>query len=190
MKLPVNMLKQKDIAFIAYPVTDIERSRLFYGEKLGLKETGIFKIGGGHLWVEYAVGTSTFAITDGWNPAKSFYGSFKSPDTPGLLLRIIHKIMGYELPIPPEADYRAYGAIVAIEVENFDDAMNYLHKFGIIPSHEDALAIESKTEKIQFLVEGEHGLEDVFKKKTETKNRIFTHIYDPDYNLVIIHQRK
>jgi len=59
-----------EIAFVATPVTNIHRSRAFYEGVLGLKPT--------HLaceekWVEYGIGSGTFAITcvspDQWTPS-------------------------------------------------------------------------------------------------------------------------
>jgi predicted enzyme related to lactoylglutathione lyase len=49
-----------DLAFVVYPVTDITRSRAFYEQSLGLKVAGTF----GPSWIEYEVGSATFAITD------------------------------------------------------------------------------------------------------------------------------
>lgn len=49
-----------DLAFVVYPVTDIVRSREFYEGSLGLKPAETF----GPSWIEYSVGSATFAITD------------------------------------------------------------------------------------------------------------------------------
>src|SRR5580700_11498709 len=59
-----------EIAFTGTPVTDIKRAREFYEGVLGLKPT--METAGG-MWVEYDVGSSTFAIGcygDVWKPAK------------------------------------------------------------------------------------------------------------------------
>jgi predicted enzyme related to lactoylglutathione lyase len=49
----------KEIAFVAYPVSDMKRARQFYEQILGLKLEYNYQ----EEWIEYAVGTSTFAIT-------------------------------------------------------------------------------------------------------------------------------
>ncbi|HXN07953.1 MAG TPA: VOC family protein [Nitrospiria bacterium] len=49
----------KSIAFTAYPVTDMARSKGFYENVLGLKVGYNFK----DKWVEYNVADSAFAIT-------------------------------------------------------------------------------------------------------------------------------
>jgi predicted enzyme related to lactoylglutathione lyase len=59
-----------EIAFTGTPVTDIKRAREFYEGVLGLKPA--MESAGG-MWVEYEVGTGTFAIGcygDAWKPAK------------------------------------------------------------------------------------------------------------------------
>jgi predicted enzyme related to lactoylglutathione lyase len=58
-----------EIAFTGSPVTDIKRAREFYEGVLGLKPT--MESAGG-LWVEYDLGTGTFAIGcygDAWKPS-------------------------------------------------------------------------------------------------------------------------
>ena len=47
------------IAFVAYPVADMKRSRDFYERVLGLKVGTSF----GDEWIEYEVNGATFAIT-------------------------------------------------------------------------------------------------------------------------------
>jgi predicted enzyme related to lactoylglutathione lyase len=49
----------QSIAFTVYPVRDINMSRRFYEEKLGLKLSRNFR----DEWVEYDLGDSTFAVT-------------------------------------------------------------------------------------------------------------------------------
>jgi len=49
-----------DLAFVVYPVTDVARSRAFYEQSLGLKVAESF----GDAWIEYQVGSATFAITN------------------------------------------------------------------------------------------------------------------------------
>ncbi len=48
----------QEIAFTAYRVTDIERARKFYQEKLGL--TPAMEFGG--VWIEYGIGEATFVV--------------------------------------------------------------------------------------------------------------------------------
>ena len=48
----------KEIAFTAYTVTDMERARDFYEKQLGLQVESRWE----GKWVEYAVGSGTFAI--------------------------------------------------------------------------------------------------------------------------------
>lgn len=61
----------KDIAFVAYPVTDMKRARAFYEGILGLKPDAGFDAEGG-TWVEYSVGAGTLSLgsMDGWVPSK------------------------------------------------------------------------------------------------------------------------
>jgi catechol 2,3-dioxygenase-like lactoylglutathione lyase family enzyme len=65
-------MKITDVAFIGYPVSDIERARTFYENLLGLK-VGEFdhEIEGapGKYWIEYEIGNSTFAISNTWEPS-------------------------------------------------------------------------------------------------------------------------
>ena len=60
-----------EIAFVGYPVTDIDRAREFYEQVLGLK-TGqmAHEIDGepGKFWIEYEIGEGTFAISNMWEP--------------------------------------------------------------------------------------------------------------------------
>jgi predicted enzyme related to lactoylglutathione lyase len=49
----------KEIAFVAYPVSDMKRARQFYEQILGLKLESNYQ----EEWIEYAVGAGTFAIT-------------------------------------------------------------------------------------------------------------------------------
>jgi catechol 2,3-dioxygenase-like lactoylglutathione lyase family enzyme len=56
------MIKIKDIAFTAYPVTDIPRARAFYKDTLGLTETKAEDFGGGNWWIEYDIGHGTLAL--------------------------------------------------------------------------------------------------------------------------------
>jgi len=66
------MIKISEVAFIAYPVSDINRSRDFYENLLGLSP-GEFnhEIDGmpGKYWIEYDVGNVTVAISNAWEPS-------------------------------------------------------------------------------------------------------------------------
>ena len=48
-----------EIAFFVYPVADVPTARKFYEDVLGLKLESDF----GGEWIEYAIGSGTFAIT-------------------------------------------------------------------------------------------------------------------------------
>jgi predicted enzyme related to lactoylglutathione lyase len=61
----------KEIAFIGYPVTDMERARHFYGEVLGLEESCVIEDGGDVHWVEYDIKGQTLALaraSEQWQP--------------------------------------------------------------------------------------------------------------------------
>jgi predicted enzyme related to lactoylglutathione lyase len=66
------MIKIAEIAFIAYPVSDVTRARNFYENILGLSP-GDFdhEIEGmsGKQWIEYEVGNGTLAISNAWEPS-------------------------------------------------------------------------------------------------------------------------
>jgi predicted enzyme related to lactoylglutathione lyase len=65
-------MKISEIAFVAYPVIDIERSRGFYEGVLGLKPSREFS-GESYAWIEYDLGANTFAVAmmppGQWNPS-------------------------------------------------------------------------------------------------------------------------
>ncbi len=70
-------MKVIEIAFTAYPVTDMKRGCQFYGETLGLKESRRW---GDDVkaWVEYDIGPSTLAITniaEEWKPSANGGGA-------------------------------------------------------------------------------------------------------------------
>jgi predicted enzyme related to lactoylglutathione lyase len=70
----VNM-KIKRIGFVAIPVTDIKRARLFYEEVLGLKVSDEMMQG---RWIEYDVGDDMLAIAnvgDAWTPSDQGTGA-------------------------------------------------------------------------------------------------------------------
>lgn len=66
------MITIKDIAFTAYPVTDVARARAFYEGVLGLKTGSTFQHENNH-WIEYDLGPATLAISnmsaDKWKPS-------------------------------------------------------------------------------------------------------------------------
>ena len=66
------MIKYKDIAFVAYAVSDMPRARAFYEGKLGLKPNKEFDGTGNPDWVEYEVGQATLGIgkSDMWKPSE------------------------------------------------------------------------------------------------------------------------
>lgn len=68
----MNGIGIKEAAFTGYPSTDIERSRKFYGETLGLKEGMVFEHEGKTGWVEFEIpGGHTLAIAtanEQWQP--------------------------------------------------------------------------------------------------------------------------
>ena len=72
-----------EIAFIGYPVTDVDRARGFYEGVLGLSPSRTFG-GGDRLWIEYDLGPTTFAISnmamENWKP---------SPDGPNVAFEVV-----------------------------------------------------------------------------------------------------
>jgi predicted enzyme related to lactoylglutathione lyase len=65
-------MKISEIAFVAYPVIDIERSRGFYEGVLGLQPSREFT-GESYAWIEYDLGANTFALAmmppGQWDPS-------------------------------------------------------------------------------------------------------------------------
>ncbi len=63
------MIRYDGIAFTAYAVTDLTRSRKFYEEVLGLKPTLLKE---GVPWVEYSIGSGTLGIgkSEKWQPSR------------------------------------------------------------------------------------------------------------------------
>lgn len=55
------MIRCKEIAFVAYPVTDVARARKFYEDVLGLKPNAPLK-SPTQQWIEYDIGTGTLGI--------------------------------------------------------------------------------------------------------------------------------
>jgi predicted enzyme related to lactoylglutathione lyase len=74
------MIRYKEIAFVAYPVTDMARARKFYEGVLGLKPNAPLKSPDAH-WIEYDIGPGTLGIGSSprWLP---------SPDGPSVALEV------------------------------------------------------------------------------------------------------
>lgn len=64
------MIRYQEIAFIAYPVTDIARARKFYEGVLGMKPNAPLK-SETQQWIEYDLGPGTLGIgkSDQWKPS-------------------------------------------------------------------------------------------------------------------------
>ena len=56
------MIRYKEIAFVAYAVTRMARSRRFYEKVLGLKPNGFSSGKMKSMWMEYDIGPGTLAI--------------------------------------------------------------------------------------------------------------------------------
>lgn len=56
----------KEIAFVSYAITDVEKATAFYGKVLGLKESSRFEQGD-MVFIEYLVGDQAFSIGKGSN---------------------------------------------------------------------------------------------------------------------------
>jgi predicted enzyme related to lactoylglutathione lyase len=71
------MIKYKDIAFVAYAVNDMDRSRAFYEGVLGLKPNSEYEGKTGTDFMEYDVGPATLAIgkSDMWKPSSDGAGA-------------------------------------------------------------------------------------------------------------------
>ncbi|MCB1231010.1 MAG: VOC family protein [Verrucomicrobiae bacterium] len=71
----MNGIGVKEIAFVGYPVTDLDRARDFYGRVLGLECTldhpvGIETEQGDAIrWIEYEIGNGAIAISNAWPPS-------------------------------------------------------------------------------------------------------------------------
>lgn len=71
------MPKVSEIAFFAYPVTDVVRARRFYEGPLALSASHVFEFEGKH-WIEYDIGPGTLALT-------SFMPDWKASEQGGRL---------------------------------------------------------------------------------------------------------
>ncbi len=65
------MISYKEIAFVAYPVTDVARARAFYEGVLNLKPNAPVK-SDAQKWIEYDIGPGTLGIgsSPNWLPSK------------------------------------------------------------------------------------------------------------------------
>jgi predicted enzyme related to lactoylglutathione lyase len=70
----------KDIAFVAYSVTDVPRAVAFYRDTIGLEPGDSW----GDQWVEFNVGSTAFGVgngeTLGIKPGSSFSAAFEVDD--------------------------------------------------------------------------------------------------------------
>ncbi|MDP9254411.1 MAG: VOC family protein [Verrucomicrobiota bacterium] len=67
-------MKVKEIGFVAVPVTEMARSRKFYEDVLGLRESRVYMEG---KWVEYDLGAGTLALvpaSEEWGPSEQGTG--------------------------------------------------------------------------------------------------------------------
>ncbi len=68
----MSTIKVKEVAFSGYPVTDIPRARSFYEGLFHFTPSLVFEHGD-KAWIEYDIGTTTFAISNyspDWKPHK------------------------------------------------------------------------------------------------------------------------
>jgi catechol 2,3-dioxygenase-like lactoylglutathione lyase family enzyme len=65
------MIRYKEIAFVAYPVTDVARARKFYEGVLGFKPNAPLK-SETQMWIEYDIGHGTLGIgcSEQWKPSE------------------------------------------------------------------------------------------------------------------------
>ena len=98
--------------FVSVPVTDLERSRRFYGETLGLEE-----LPGQSAWPEFRLGENvTLYLTDPTNIGRTFEG----PHTAFIALRV---------PDVEEARATLEAAGVAFAGETFDTGVCHMALF-------------------------------------------------------------
>lgn len=66
-------MKISEIPFVGYPFTDLDRTRAFYEDVLGLKQTLYHEMEGEpkQYWIEYDIGPGCIAISNAWPPSGS-----------------------------------------------------------------------------------------------------------------------
>ncbi|MDR3406418.1 MAG: VOC family protein [Chthoniobacter sp.] len=64
-------MKITEIAFSAYPITDVARARGFYEGVLGLTPTQVHDMGEDRCWIEYDIASGTLGLGkyEGWKPS-------------------------------------------------------------------------------------------------------------------------
>jgi len=81
----------KDMAFIAYSVSDVPRATAFYRDVIGLTPGQSF----GDHWVEFNVGATAFGIGDGtplgFMPGQSTGAAFEVEDITGMRERLVQQ---------------------------------------------------------------------------------------------------
>ena len=107
-------MKVAEIAFVAYPVTDLGRARGFYEKVLGLTPAREFG-DGVFCWVEYDLGPGTLAIATGipdWPPSRGG-GSvgLEVDDFPGAMREV--EAAGCRVLTPPMETPVCHIAVVA-----------------------------------------------------------------------------
>ncbi len=65
----VAIMEIKEISFIGYPITDVEKSRSFYEGLLGLKPEMVHEFENSQWWIEYDINGTTLAISNTWPPS-------------------------------------------------------------------------------------------------------------------------
>ena len=99
------------VDFVSVPVTDLERSTRFYGETLGLEQTGT------GAWPEFRVGENVFLyLLDPTNIGRSFEG----PHTASIALRV---------PDVAEARSELEAKGVVFDGETFDSGVCHMAMF-------------------------------------------------------------
>lgn len=82
----------KSVAFVVYPVADLERAKTFYRDAVGLGEPHTLH----ERWVEFDVGGTTFALATGGEelgmpPGSGFSIAFETQDFEAALKRLKEK---------------------------------------------------------------------------------------------------
>lgn len=98
----------KEIAFVGYPVMDMDRARKFYTDVLGLTESLVMDSDGDVHWVEYEIKGTTLALAKSsgeWLPHKDGAGAaLEVEDLEAALAQL--KEHGVE-PVMPIGDFPA-----------------------------------------------------------------------------------